>query len=84
MIAVDFYGNIRKVIGSSHVEIMEPKYNLYEVICFLREKYESYRTVDDNNMMIVINGIESSVLGGLYAKLHSGDKISIISMVHGG
>lgn len=84
MITIDLHGNIRKIIGLSHLEIIEPKHNLNEVISFLKEKYASYNTVKNNELMIVINGVESSILGGLDAKVFSGDKISIISMVHGG
>ncbi len=84
MITVNLLGGIKKLIGSSKLCISKSDSSLDELLHYLEESYSLKNKINDNEIMIAINGVESSVLGGRQAKILSGDTITIISVVHGG
>ena len=50
----------------------------------LLKKPEKTPELDTANILIAINGADSSAMGGKSATLHSGDLVTIIPVIHGG
>lgn len=84
MITVDLLGGIRKTAGFSTVNINVTNSNINEILALLEKEYDLKNKIKEDEIMIAINGVESSVLGGGRAKISSGDTITILSVVHGG
>ncbi|MBA3977870.1 MAG: MoaD/ThiS family protein [Nitrosopumilus sp.] len=84
MIKVNLMGGIKKLIGQSNLQINEDLSSIKRIISYLETNYYSNNKINEEDIMIAINGIESSVLGGYNAKVSSGDTVTILSIVHGG
>lgn len=84
MITVDLLGGIRKTVGFSTVNINVTNSSINEILALLEKDYDLKNKIKEDEIMIAINGVESSVLGGRGAKISSGDTITILSVVHGG
>lgn len=84
MITVDLLGGIRKTAGFSTVNINVTNSSINEILALLEKDYDLKNKIKEDEIMIAINGVESSVLGGRGAKISSGDTITILSVVHGG
>lgn len=84
MITVDLVGGIRKAAGFSTVNINVTNLSINELLTLLEREYDLENKVKEDEIMIAINGVESSVMGGNEAKISSGDTVTILSVVHGG
>jgi molybdopterin converting factor small subunit len=84
LITVDLLGGIRKTAGFSTVNINVTNSSINEILTLLEKEYDLKNKIKEGEIMIAINGVESSVLGGRGAKISSGDTITILSVVHGG
>ncbi len=84
MIKVNLLGGIKKFAGCSALSISKSESSLNDIIYYLEENYSLKNRIKDNEVMIAVNGVESSILGGRQAKISSGDIVTIISTVHGG
>ncbi len=84
MITVDLLGGIRRTAGFSKVNINVTNSSINEILALLEKEYDLKNKIKEDEIMIAINGVESSVLGGRGAKISSGDTITILSVVHGG
>jgi molybdopterin converting factor small subunit len=54
------------------------------MLALLEKEYDLKNKIKGDEIMIAINGVESSVLGGRDARISSGDIVTILSVVHGG
>lgn len=77
-------GGIKKLVGQSNLQINEESANVKGIISYLESNYYSNNRINENDIMVAINGVESSLLGGYNAKVSSGDVVTILSVVHGG
>ena len=77
-------GGIKKSIGQSKLQINEESASINGIISYLESNYYSNNKINEREILVVINWIESSVLGGYNAKVSSGDTVTILSIVHGG
>ena len=85
LIRINLLGSIKKLIGHSNLQINEEELaNVNGIISYLENKYYSNNKINENEILVAINGIESSLLGGRNAKISSGDVVTILSIVHGG
>ena len=84
MITVDLVGGIRKAAGFSTVNINVTNSSVNELLTLLEREYDLENKIKEDEIMIAINGVESSVMGGREAKISSGDTVTILSVVHGG
>jgi sulfur-carrier protein len=85
LISINLLGSIKKLIGHSNLQINEEELaNVNGIISYLENKYYSNNKINENEILVAINGIESSLLGGHNAKISSGDVVTILSIVHGG
>ena len=84
MININLHGGIKKLIGISNLKLDEESSNIKRIISYLENKYCLNNKINENDFLIAINGVEYSLLGGLNAKVSSGDIVTILSVVHGG
>jgi sulfur-carrier protein len=93
LITINLLGGARKAIGKSSVILEKHSTSIQEVLEFLKENAvatphfpEGSRktTLDYNNILITINGVESTILGGTDTSIQSGDVVTIVTVVHGG
>ena len=84
MINVKLLGGVKRAIGKDLLEIERQDAKLHEIVGMLHSMSSNSNIFNPNNLLIVINGVESSVLGGLDATVKDGDVISVVTVVHGG
>lgn len=84
MINVKLLGGAKMAVGKDRLEIEKQDAKLHDIVEILRSMSSNKNIFNSNNLLIVVNGVESSMLGGLDAAVKDGDVISIVPVVHGG
>lgn len=84
MITVKLLGGARTALGRDHLEMERPDAKLREIVELLRSLSSNGSVFSPQNLLIAVNGVESSVVGGLDATVKDGDVVSIVPVVHGG
>ena len=85
MIYVKFIGGAKKSFPDESLEIDELDISLSKLLSLvLGKKPQSTPPLDTANILIAINGIDSSALQGKSTILKNNDVISIIPIIHGG
>ena len=85
MITIKLLGGAKKTFSTDKLEIDDDEISVSKLIALLQEKIpKNLPQLDIKNMLIAINGIDSSTFKGLTTILKDGDVISIIPIIHGG
>ena len=85
MITVNFTGGAKKWFNSNHIDIDKDEINIQQLVQHLIEiKPKDTIEFDGRNLLIAVNGIDSSALGGFDTKLKPNDVVNIIPIIHGG
>ena len=85
MITVNFIGGARKSFQTDSLEITQNIETISELITYLiSQKPENTPDFDGKNLLIAVNGVDSSALAGIDTKLNSNDVVNIIPIIHGG
>ena len=84
MVIIKFLGGAKKIIGKEMISIEVESIRVNEILMMLRSMSPNSHVLNSTNLLIVVNGMELSLLGGPDAKVSNGDIISIVPVVHGG
>ena len=85
MINVNFIGGARKSFQTDSLEFTQNIETISELITYLiSQKPENTPDFDGKNLLIAVNGVDSSALEGIDTKLNSNDVVNIIPIIHGG
>lgn len=85
MITIKLLGGAKKSFPTDKLEIDNDSIPVYKLIELLQEMIpKNLPQLDVKNMLIAINGIDSSTLEGLATIVKDRDVISIIPIIHGG
>lgn len=85
MIIVKLLGGARKSFASDKLEIQSDSMSISSLLDHLQESIPvSSPPFDSNNILVAVNGVDSSALQGKETLLKNGDIVSIIPLVHGG
>ena len=84
MITLKLLGGVKKAIGKNSIVIDKSQSNLKEIFQELKNKSKDASIIDEKNLMISVNGVDSSVIGGKDAIIKTGDIITIVTIIHGG
>ena len=85
MITVKFLGGAKKSYSTDSIKIEKNDLILHELINYLiKNKPVNDYPLDVKNLLIAVNGVDSSAIQGQETKLKTGDIISIIPIIHGG
>lgn len=84
MITINMFGGAKKIVGTSSLVFNRSIASISEILEFLQKNAVESKILDVNNILIAVNGIESSALSGNDTIVETGDVITIVSVVHGG
>jgi molybdopterin converting factor small subunit/tRNA threonylcarbamoyladenosine modification (KEOPS) complex Cgi121 subunit len=85
MITVKLLGGAKRIFSSDKLEIEKESMTVTDLLGYLqRSTPANLPSLDVSNILVVVNGIDSSALEGHNTCLKNGDVISIIPVVHGG
>ncbi|MFQ5940216.1 MAG: MoaD/ThiS family protein [Nitrososphaerales archaeon] len=84
MITVKLLGGARKIVGKEEISIEMHSMKVSEIVRMLSSMSSDTKIFNPTNMLIVVNGVELSIIGGLDARVNNGDIVSIVPVVHGG
>jgi len=85
MITIKLLGGAKKSFSSDKLEIESELMTISDLLDHLEKSTpKNLPHLDPNNILVAVNGIDSSALQGKETLLNGGDIISIIPLVHGG
>jgi len=85
MITVKLVGGAKKSFSTEQLQIDKSNISIQELIDLLLElKPANTPELDTKNILIAINGIDSSAMEGKSTKIKNNDLVSIIPVIHGG
>ena len=84
LITINLLGGAKKIVGASSLVFNRSIASISEILEFLQKNAIEAKILDLNNILIAVNGIESSALSGNDTVAKTGDVITIVSVVHGG
>ncbi len=84
MINIKLLGGIKKTAGRSSLILDKHIASISEVLTFLRDNVRDPRILDSDNILVTINGADSSMLSKDDNILKTGDSVTIVTIVHGG
>ena len=85
MITVKLVGGAKKSFPTEKLELEKSNITIQELIDFLLEtKPSDSPELDTENILIAVNGVDSSALDGKSTIIQNDDVVSIIPVIHGG
>lgn len=85
MIAVRLLGGAKKSFQTDLIYVRRESMTVQELLDhLLSEKPRDAPDLDTENILVAINGADSSALGGRSAIVRAGDTVTIIPVIHGG
>ena len=85
MITVKLIGGAKKSFSTDKIVLEEKANTVNELISHLiKIKPKNTLEFDTKNLIIAVNGVDSSALDGYNTKLNDDDEISIVPIIHGG
>ena len=85
MITVKLFGGAKKSFSTDRIVLEKRTDTINELITHLVEiKPKNTLEFDTKNLLIAVNGVDSSALKGYDTRLSDNDEISIIPIIHGG
>ena len=85
MITVKLIGGAKKPFSTDKLELDKDGSTILELLDFLQQRIpKNMPHLDVHNILVAVNGVDSSTLKGFETKLKNGDIVSIIPVIHGG
>lgn len=85
LIQVKLLGGAKKSLSADMISIDINDLTISELVDYLQKmKPADTPDLDENNLIIAVNGIDSSALEGKFTKLKNDDIVTIIPIIHGG
>ncbi len=71
-------------MGKNSIVIDKPQSTVKEILEELKSESRNTKILNEQNLMVSVNGVDSSVTGGKETVIKSGDIITIVTIIHGG
>jgi molybdopterin converting factor small subunit len=84
MITIKLLGPIRRAYHLDTISLDKSDLSISNIISLLREEASNPDLVEEKNIVIAINGIQSSLLPKFERVIKNGDVVTVASLVHGG
>jgi molybdopterin converting factor small subunit len=75
---------MKTAIGKNFLFIDKSEATLKDIFKELKNKSKDAKIVDEKNLMVAVNGVDSSIIGGKEIVVKTGDIITIVPIIHGG
>jgi sulfur-carrier protein len=84
LITLKLLGGVKFVTGKTSIVIDKPQSTIKEIMEELKNDSRNSKILNEQNLIITVNGVDSSVSGGKDTIIKSGDVITIVTIIHGG
>jgi molybdopterin converting factor small subunit len=84
VITLKLLGGVKFAIGKNSIVIDKSQSTVKEIIQDLKNESRDAKILNEKNLMVSINGVDSSVTGGIETVIKTGDVITIVTVIHGG
>lgn len=84
MITIRLLGGAKKAVGKPAVNLDRPYASISDILDFLTTISAEPRLLQRSNLIITLNDVDSASLHGHNTMVKSGDKVTIVTVVHGG
>ena len=84
MITVKLFGGAKKSFSSDNIKIENNDLSIKELLDLLITNKPEKNKLDVHNLLVAVNGIDSSAIDGNLTRLKNGDVVSIMPIIHGG
>ena len=85
MITIKLLGGAKKALSTDKLEFEKDDSTISELLDFLQTQIpKNTHVLDIKNILVAVNGIDSSTLDGFETKIKDGDTVSVIPVIHGG
>jgi len=85
MVTIKLVGGAKKSFSTDQLELDIDDVTITNLLEILLEiKPKNTPTLDTNNILIAVNGADSSAMEGKMTRIKNSDLISIIPIIHGG
>ena len=84
MITIKFLGGAKKSFSTDVITLQNDSMTISNLIKQLETMVQTGHQFDIENILIAVNGIDSSALQGKDTMIKDGDAVSIIPLIHGG
>lgn len=84
MIDINLLGGVKKAVGRSTLVLDRHVASISEILKFLKDNVGESKNLDADNILVTINGADSSMLSRDENIVKTGDTVTIVTIVHGG
>ena len=84
MITLKLLGGVKFAMGKTSMVINKSQATVKEIIDELKNESRHTKILNEQNLIITVNGVDSSVTGGKETVIKSGDILTIVTIIHGG
>ena len=84
MITLKLLGGVKFATGKTSIIIDKHQSTINEIIKEIKNDSKNSKILHEQNLIITVNGVDSSVSGGKNTIIKSGDVITIVTIIHGG
>lgn len=85
MITIKLLGGAKKALSTDRLEFEKDNSTISELLDFIQTQIpKNTHALDVKNILVAVNGVDSSSLDGFATKIKDGDTVSVIPIIHGG
>jgi sulfur-carrier protein len=84
LIDIKLLGGVKKAVGRSTLVLDRHVASISDILKFLKDNVGESKNLDADNILVTINGADSSMLSRDENIVKTGDTVTIVTIVHGG
>ena len=84
MITLKLLGGVKFAMGKTSMVINKSQATVKEIMEELKNESRHTKILNEQNLIITVNGVDSSITGGKDTVIKSGDILTIVTIIHGG
>jgi molybdopterin converting factor small subunit len=84
LITLKLLGGVKFAMGKTSMVIDKSQATISEIIEELKNESRHTKILNEQNLIITVNGVDSSITGGKDTVIKSGDILTIVTIIHGG
>jgi molybdopterin synthase sulfur carrier subunit len=84
LITLKLLGGVKFAMGKTSMVINKSQATVKEIIDELKNESRQTKILNEQNLIITVNGVDSSITGGKETVIKSGDILTIVTIIHGG